>query len=100
MSKLQLSEAAEQDLIDIWRFIARDSDANADHFVDRLHRSFERYATQPEMATLVRLEAENLRYFSVGNYVVFYRSDDRAITILRVLHGARNISELLRSELP
>jgi toxin ParE1/3/4 len=33
-----------------------------------------------------------LRAFCVKRYVIFYRFDDQAVTILRVLHGARDAS--------
>ncbi len=36
MPTLTTSPEAEQDLLDIWRYIAEDSPVNADRFLDRL----------------------------------------------------------------
>jgi plasmid stabilization system protein ParE len=36
----------------------------------------------------------NLRSFSVGNYVIFYFPDAHGVRIVRVIHGARNITAL------
>ncbi len=35
-----------------------------------------------------------LRSFPVGNYVIFYRPASGGIQIIRVLHGARDVSKL------
>jgi toxin ParE1/3/4 len=37
MRRLVLSPAAENDLVEIWSYIAADSPANADRFLERLH---------------------------------------------------------------
>lgn len=37
MPELILSPEAEQDLIDIWSYIADDSLVNADHYIDKLY---------------------------------------------------------------
>ena len=37
---------------------------------------------------------EGLRSFPVNNYVIFYRSVDNGIEVIRVLHGARDIESL------
>lgn len=37
MCKLIVSPEAEQDLIDIWFYIAKDSPVNADNYIDKLY---------------------------------------------------------------
>jgi toxin ParE1/3/4 len=39
--------------------------------------------------------APGLRSFPVGKYLIFYRLIDEGLEIVRVLHGARNIENLL-----
>lgn len=34
--------------------------------------------------------AHGLRFFPVGNYLIFYTARDDGITVARVLHGARD----------
>lgn len=36
-----------------------------------------------------------LRALPVGNYLIFYRVDDEIVSIIRILHGARNITAKL-----
>jgi toxin ParE1/3/4 len=38
--------------------------------------------------------APSLRSFPVGKYVIYYRSIEEGIQIIRVLHGARDIDEV------
>jgi plasmid stabilization system protein ParE len=35
------------------------------------------------------------RYLVVGNYLIFYRIKSNAVYVYRVLHGARNYTEIL-----
>lgn len=44
---LLIAPEAEQDLVDIWLFIAEDSPANADNFVDRLYAQARQLADFP-----------------------------------------------------
>lgn len=39
--------------------------------------------------------APGLRSFPVGKYLIFYRLIDGGLEIVRVLHGARDIENLL-----
>jgi toxin ParE1/3/4 len=32
-----------------------------------------------------------IRYFPVGNYLIFYRETGQGVEIIRVLHGARSL---------
>jgi plasmid stabilization system protein ParE len=41
--------------------------------------------------------APGLRLFTVWNYAVFYRASDPGITILRILHGARDLPRFFES---
>jgi toxin ParE1/3/4 len=39
--------------------------------------------------------SEDLRSCAHGNYVIFFESTPEQVTIVRILHGARDISEVL-----
>jgi toxin ParE1/3/4 len=43
---------------------------------------------------------KGLRSIVVGDYVVFYVPTDDAIEISRIIHGSRNIPELIKRNLP
>ena len=40
--------------------------------------------------------AAGIRSLAVGKYVIYYRRVGRAVRILRILHGARDIEKLFR----
>lgn len=84
---------AKADLTDIWLYIARDNEPAADRVLDRIQSVLATLAEQPDAGRL-RLELhEGLRSFPIGNYIVFYTSDETALTVVRVLSRFRDISE-------
>ena len=99
MARLEISPAANRDLIEIGVYIAQQSGSQqrADSFLNSLVRTCETLATQPEMGEL-RTEFRTGRYrsFSVGNYVIYYcPMPPDGIRVARVLHGARDHRTLL-----
>jgi toxin ParE1/3/4 len=83
---------AEADLIDIWRYIAQDSPANADRMLDRISETLNRLAAVPFMGQARFDLAPGLRMFPVGNYLIFFRPIEGGIDVIRVLHGKRHIT--------
>lgn len=79
-------------MLDIWRFIAQDSPANADRMLDRIRGTLNRLATMPFMGQARFDLATGLRMFPVGNYLIFFRPIENGIEVIRVLHGRRNIT--------
>jgi len=49
----------------------------------------------PEMGRRREELAMHLRSFPVGRYIIFYRSMQEGIEIVRVLHGARDLPPLI-----
>jgi toxin ParE1/3/4 len=82
---------AEQDLDEIWFYIALDNVAAADNLLDDVDSSCQLLAMQPKAGRLRPELAPELRSFPVGRHVVFYRPQDDGIEVVRVLHGARDI---------
>ena len=83
---------AEVDLIDIWRYIAQDSPANADRMLDRINETLSRLSAVPFMGQARFDLAPGLRMFPVGNYLIFFRPIEGGIDVIRVLHGKRHIT--------
>jgi toxin ParE1/3/4 len=83
---------AQSDLVEIWDYIADDSEARADAFLDRIDQKFRTLAQRPGLGRARDELAEGLRSFPVGRYVVFYRPLPEGIEIVRVLHGARDLT--------
>jgi toxin ParE1/3/4 len=94
--KLIFSPRAEADLIDILEFIAKDKPFAAVAFVEKLQEKCFLLASNPDLGELRSDLAENLRCFSFKNYVIFYRSTQNDVEIIRVASGFQNIELLFR----
>ena len=86
----RLSALAEQDLDEIWSYVAEDaSPATADRLIDAIIDRFELLAEQPRMGRLRPEFGEGVRSFTVENYVIYYRHE-RDVLVARLLHGRRD----------
>lgn len=83
---------AKSDLVEIWDYIAEDSEARADSFVGLIDKKFRTLAQRPAIGRLRDELAESLRSFPVGRYVIFYRPLSNGVDIVRVLHSARDMN--------
>jgi toxin ParE1/3/4 len=92
--QLRISPRASEDLIEIWSYIADDSVANADTFIDRLYGAIQVLAHQPGSGRRREELGPGILSFPFGRYVIFYRAVMSAIEIVRVLHGARDIESI------
>ena len=89
-----VTSTAETDYLDIWLYIAQDSVANADGFIDLLHSKHAIILSQPLIGTPRPDFGAEVRSNPVGHYTLFYRLHDERIELLRVLHGARDLPRL------
>ena len=94
MPQVTKTVRAEQDLDEIWFYIALDNVAAADNLLDDIDSSCQLLAIQPQAGRLRPELAPELRSFPVGRYVVFYRPQDDGIEVVRVLHSARDIESI------
>jgi toxin ParE1/3/4 len=81
---------ARTDLDGIWDFIAADSQAQADAFVDRMITKFKLLARQPGLGRIRDELMPELQSFPFERYVIFYRAVSSGIEIIRVLHSAQD----------
>ena len=105
MSKITRRPSANRDLLDIYRYYARQAGVRvADRFFDQAEAPFARLARRPGIGTRYQPDEPHyadLRHFPVSRfrmYMVFYRPFRGGIEVLRVLHGARNIAGILAEE--
>ncbi len=92
-----LSPEALQDLQDIWDFIAADNLTAADQLENDFFEAFEQLARRPGMGhTRSDLTERDVRFWPVGSYLIVYRSLRTPLQIVAVLHGARDIPEIIR----
>jgi toxin ParE1/3/4 len=86
---------AEEDLIEIWLSIATDNPAAADRLLDTIERTCRRLARSPHLGPARPDLAAGLRYLPVGRYLILYREVDNGVEIVRIIHGARYLPDLL-----
>ncbi len=89
------SRLARQDLRDVFDYIAAENPAAAYRFVDMLEETCALFGKHPDMGTREMGYSTEIRSFSRGTYVIFYRLIANQIEIVRVLHGARNRTGLI-----
>jgi toxin ParE1/3/4 len=91
MARRRIRPDVDHDLDSIWSFIAADNPRAAGAMIDRLTEAFDMLLTMP-LAGRTRHElGENLRSFTVHNYVIFYVAVPEGIDIVRVMHGRQDI---------
>lgn len=92
MSGVVYAPEAEDDLVGIADYIARDKPEAARRWVQGIRETCATLATQPEMGELrPDFGVASCRSFSVGNYVIFFRPVESGIEVARVVHGSRDM---------
>lgn len=92
-----LSPDALHDLQDIWDFIAFDSASAANQLEDSFFNAFEKLARQPGMGHTRRdLTDRDVRFWPEGSYLIVYRELPEALQVVAVLHGSRDVPEIMR----
>jgi len=92
------------DLLDQARYIARDNPDAARRFLLAAEDTFADILANPQIGRVRRLKNplfHDLRQWPVKgfkNYLVYYQVSDEEITVLRVMHSARDISTILNLE--
>ena len=92
MPAVRIRPAAAQDVRGIVRYIKADNPTAAGRFRARLYERFDLLARYPRMAPARAGLGPGIRCLPQGNYLIFYLPEQDGITVLRVLHGARNIT--------
>ncbi len=92
--QLLIAPVAESDLVEIWAYIAEDSPKAATAFVAQIESKFEPLLDFPGIGSLRDKIAPDLRAVPYKNYVIYYTFTDKHVTIVRVVHGARDVRAL------
>ena len=102
-----LEPLARLDLKKQFEYLAeRASIDTANRFIDAAHEAFGNLAKNPGLGATFPARSPKLTGLRVSrvsgfeNYLIFYREHSTGVEIVRVLHGARDIRRVLRSERP
>jgi len=85
---------AEDDLVDIWLYVAQDSTAAADRLLDSIDVKCRLLAANHRLRSARPDIAQDLCYFPTGSYLILYREIDGDVEIVRVIHGARSLPDI------
>ncbi len=97
MASFIINPEADQDLHDIWEFIALDDIEAADRWDTRLRQAFDLLGRNPGAGhTRKDLTDEAVLFWPVGRYLVIYRPNQLGAEILAVTQGSRDIPTWLR----
>jgi toxin ParE1/3/4 len=93
--RLLRTPRADEDLINIWNYIARDNPAAADRLLDILDEKSQALAHNPKIGKARDDIAAGVRHFPVGKYLILYRDIGDGVEVVRYIHGMRRLRDLL-----
>jgi toxin ParE1/3/4 len=95
---LRYLPVAVDDLVSIFGWIAGDSPSNAAAFIEKLNHHIGSLKIHPFLGRIPRddqLKNSGYRVLVVESYLVFYVVHGRTIEIHRVIHGSRNLDNII-----
>ena len=96
--RYQLTPSAQQDIERITDFIAEDNVDAALRVHDALEEAFRHLAERPRMGhTRADLTVRPLKFWSVYSHLIVYDPASTPLTVVAVLHGARDVENILKS---
>jgi toxin ParE1/3/4 len=99
--RLVTTPLAQNDIDEHALFIAGDNLDAGLHFLDAIDRARDELARHPEIGAARRFDSpalSGLRVWPVPrleHWLIFYRIDEEELTVVRVLHGARDLPTVL-----
>jgi toxin ParE1/3/4 len=101
MGRITRRPAARKDLIDIYKYIARDAPLRAGPFLKRINEKLVTLSNHPLMGTASLPGYPDVRIFPAGNYLIIYRPlpDGGGIELIRIYHRARDWEVLIGADL-
>ena len=94
MARCVFTPRAEADLDTIWYELAQDDIDAADRMIDRIRDRCQERASFPLIGERQDHLIPNLRRLIVRPYLVFYFPIGDGISVIRVLHGKRDLDRL------
>jgi plasmid stabilization system protein ParE len=95
MPHLLFTQSAQSDLLEAWLFIAEDNPEAADRVLSTIEKEARTLLAQPLMGRARPELTEGVRSWpTTTRYVLYYLPTPEGITVLRVLHHARDIQSV------
>ncbi len=96
-----LAPEAAFDLVKIWRYIKKHSSIEmADHVESVIREKIIFLAANPDAGhKRTNLTDQPVKFFAVYSYLIVYRQDTKPLQIVSILHGRRDVEQVLRGRL-
>jgi toxin ParE1/3/4 len=94
MPDLRRTAQAEEDLIELWLYIAQDNPSAADRLLEEIEDKYSLLAANPQLGRARPDIAADCRSFPVGRYLILYRLIPDGIEVVRVVQGSRRLEDL------
>jgi toxin ParE1/3/4 len=94
VKRLLFSPEARRDLHDLRLYLAQDRPNTATRFVEHIEQRIRLLALAPRMGRERGDLGAGIRMLVVGPYLVLYLVDPRAVRVVRVIHGTRDLPDL------
>jgi plasmid stabilization system protein ParE len=97
MAAFRLTPSAEEHIADIVEFIATNNEDAAVRVRHALYSAFDLLASRPGIGhARDDLTDRPLKFWSVYSYLIAYEPAADPLTIIAVLHGARDVAQILK----
>jgi len=96
--KVEITPSAERDLEEIWDYISQDNTENATYFILQFEERIYSLEQSPERCPLIsenQILGTSYRHLIFGQYRAVFRIYGTTVYILRIIHAARLLEELL-----
>jgi antitoxin ParD1/3/4/toxin ParE1/3/4 len=96
-----LAPEAAGDLVQIWRYIRKESTKKiADRVEAAIRSQMVALADRPGIGHRRKdLTEESVKFFPVYSYLIVYRPDTRPLHVVAILQGRRDVEQILRTRL-
>ena len=95
MALVTLTKSAQADLLEAWLYIAQENQQAADRVLDDIESEANTLSRQPMMGRARPELGSGVRAWPTSTpYVLFYLADGQGVTVLRVLHHARDVRQV------
>lgn len=96
MTPVLYAQSAQTDLLEAWLFVAETNQTAADRMLEKIEQKAATLSRQPKMGRIRPELGKDVRSWPTSTpYILFYRVDDSSLTVLRILHHARDTGQLL-----
>lgn len=81
-----------EDLREVWDFIAKDSQDQADAFIFQLEKRYQNLADNPQLGVRRFPKYPTMRMFQFRKYIIIYDpfADGSGVELIRLRHAARD----------